>query len=219
MTTRFSAKQKNQDHMDLLLSYPIFQKAASEIREEFEIPARTFAIGSKEAEAWTLKLGGVSGRAFAKAIQKLVDEYLLPQNYFDHLKRHILYGTTDAPLNNFAIVPFSRGENPDGPENLTVHVYAHLTKDEYAELRTELDCMGKELPAFSPLKDVRTRIEREKQALDVRDMNENRLNDGDARMSYGEALGDKRGKRKEGEKAREDLRGLDEHRTKRFGKK
>ena len=215
----FSAKKKNKDYMLLLVTDPSFRKEVAKLREEFNIPLRGFKEYSTEAAEWGQTERIMRAKEFAKEMRRIVSDYSLPDNFGRFVEKHILYGTADAPLRNFAVIPFSRETDPSESRHVKVEIYARLTKEEIKELREEVDRIGGDLPDFRELKDLEKRLEREKEALEVQDLNANRLNEGDSRMTYGEALGDKYGKRKEGEKAREDLRGLEDHRVKRFGKK
>lgn len=214
----FSARKKNKHYMLLLLSHPPFQSDVVRIRKDIGVPEKAFEIGSEQVVQWEQTWTRTKRVGFAEAMRQIISDYNLPENFAEYIKAHIIYGSEAAPLNNFAITPFSRDTDPSESRHATVHIYAKLTQKEEKDLKRELNRLAKNLPSFKPLQDIEKRLEREKRALEARKFNATRSKR-DARMSYGEILGDKRGARKEAKKASEDIRGMKDIRTKRFGKK
>lgn len=215
----FSARKKNKHYMLLLLSHPPFQADVVRIRKDIGVPEKAFETDSAEVVKWEETWTRAKRVGFAESMRKIISDYNLPENFAEYIKAHIIYGSEAAPLNNFAVTPFSRDTDPSESRHAIVHIYAKLTQKEEKDLKRELNKLAKNLPSFKPLKDIEKKLEREKKALEAKKVNAERWNKRDRRLSFGEILGDKRGVRKEAKKASEDMRGLADHRKRRFGEK
>lgn len=197
---RFSAQQKNQDNMLLLVSGQDFKKEVEAIRKKFKISAKT-----------PRELGYSDIFPFKKALSELCRSYRLPKNYDHYVERHILFGETNAPLNNFDICPSPDSLIPGEARYISINVYAMPTDTELEDLKKEIKIMGKMLPSFRPIKDVEKKIESEK--IIAGKVAHNEMSCKEDRMTLKEMRGAERAKQDS-----ENHRELKKHRSKRFGK-
>jgi hypothetical protein len=216
---QFSASKKNLDNMLLFVSDPEVEKDVKHIRKIFAIPPDGFGSPAKY-DQWMSGLAVEYGKMithderdlsafirFMRAMSTLGKG--LPENFARYLRDHVLYGETNAPLQNFAIVPTDGGLEPG---TLNVKIYATLTDEEWAELKKMVTLMGAHLPKYRPLKDVERKLAREKKVRDIQEYN--KQEDREYRATYGEAVGEGVAKQ-----ARENIRELTDLRKQRFGKK
>jgi hypothetical protein len=207
----FSARKKNKDYMLLLVSHLPFQEDVAKIRSKMDIQ-KPFDMDSEEAAEWEQKWTYAKAAAFIRAVRKLIAKYGLPENFSEHVRSHIIYGSVTAPLNNFSVVPFSNDTNPSESRHVIVHIFAKLAQKEEKDLKRELNRLAKNLPSFKPLKDIEKKLDNEMKMRDIREYNKKK--DREYKATYGEAVGKKSAKQ-----AREHARELADHRKKRFGKK
>lgn len=220
---RFSARKKNRDNMLLLVSDPAFKKLVADIRHSFEIPPEGFKTDStydrwlsKNAEIYEKltdpeKRSGSAFMGFMRTPRLVIEEYNLPEHYTEHIRKHILFGTITAPLNNFNIGPFPIDVHPNKVRHIPVRIFGPLTDDEFADLKKEVNRMSRHLPSYQPLKNVEGKITSEKKVAERDAQNSAHDHSGRpfslAEMAEGEE-----------KKVYADIRELKDLRKKRFGK-
>ena len=188
MGLTFSARKKNLDLMLLFVTDPDVKRNVTTVRRKLGIPLEGFKTDA-DYDAWLINLandytklaesGQHSASAFMKFIRVprlLVERHHLPEHYAEHVRRHILYGTVSASLNNFDMGPFPIDMRPEKASRIPMNIYTALTDDEWRDAKKIQKLMGRHLPSYQPLKNVERRIANEQKIAerDAHNHNENR---------------------------------------------
>ncbi len=144
-----SARQKNLDHMKLLISDPDFHAEVLKIRKKYP----------KDYNKATA--------CYASEVTQLCRVKKLPRNFDYYVHQYIAYDIIRAPMTNYNIIP-----SQDTSFEADVKIYTNLTEPEFKDLQMEVSSI-KTLSSFQPLKNIDRRIEDEKVYAEVKKQNEN----------------------------------------------
>lgn len=138
------------------------------------------------------------------AVLEIVKKHRLPRNYAPHIEQYIQSETKDAPMKNFEV------SSADG--EVRVRIYAHLNKEEVAELKKELDQASENLPDFRALVNFKYKFDDYLAIQGVRKRNVNPKKE--YHETYRKALNVSP---KNAQSARDHAREIEEIQKKRFG--
>lgn len=197
----FPAHRKNMDHMNLLVSTPLFQEEVAKIRTKHQSSLED--IGDKVAHDVIPQ--------FADDVTKLCEMFRLTKNFDQYVERYILDGSVSAPLTNYKV---GIGRKEAGFENqryLTVEIYSILTDAELSQFKDELKNFKAKLPAFQPIKDLKRKLESEGLLDECKKLNAN------PKKEYKFTIKSMRGSEWRAKEAYEHRRELKDLRKTRFG--
>jgi len=215
---QFSARKKNKDYMRLLHSIASFQDEVRTLRKQFGIKDGG-NIKPREQELWIANLwnnstkptakrdseGNTVAQLYVAALNHFARSFSVPENFIRYIQRYVEEGIISYPLNNFDVTP--SGTQP----RLLIQSYAKLSQKEGADLLAEIKRMGKHLPLFGTIKDIETLLESEK--LYEERAKYNKSSTREYKLTVKEMS---KGTTKQ---TYENMRMLNDHRKKRFGKK
>lgn len=197
----FPAHRKNKDHMELLISAPLFQEKVAEIRNKYQSSLED--LGDKIVCDVTPQ--------FNDEVTKLCERFRLTKNFDQHVERYILEGSASAPLTNYKV---GIGRKEAGFENqryLTVEIYSVLTDAELTQFKDELQNFKAKIPTFQPIKDLKWKLESERLLDKCAELNTN------PDKEYKFTIRSMKGSKLRAKEAYEHRRELKDLRKKRFG--
>ncbi|MFA6270217.1 MAG: hypothetical protein WC657_03355 [Candidatus Paceibacterota bacterium] len=132
-------------------------------------------INQKQHDEMTYKLHDpLPVNYFTRQIDFIIKDFNVPSSYHNPIYHYILYNE----ISNTPIIPFVeiRDENRrKGEKSVTIKFYMKLTDADLKHLKYYInDLVGKDLPSFSPLKDIDTKI-----VIDRYHQNREVFNEGD----------------------------------------
>lgn len=146
----------------------------------------------------------------------LAEKFLVPQNYEEYIREYILFGTINAPPNDFSLGYWPAWTLPSGVRYIPIKIYTRLTNPDLRELKRYIEWAGKQLPKFQTLKNIDKKLTVEKWM-------ENRIKYDEVeqkeyKMTTAEIAENLLNRKSSAKKIYETIRGLKELREKRFGK-
>ena len=92
----------------------------------------------------------------------LAQKYRLAENFEYSIKQYLTHGNVFAPPTNFSFGPYP-GEVPLRNLNyIPIRLYSRLTESELADLKRQVEIVGRHMPRHQPVKDIDKKLTIEK---------------------------------------------------------
>ncbi|HXF44041.1 MAG TPA: hypothetical protein VNK70_01070 [Candidatus Paceibacterota bacterium] len=206
--------RKIEEKSEEILDSPGFNKQLKQIRKKLDRREIGMRMARKQSQLLHHK---IPINYLTNIARFLTEKFNVPENYKDHIRTYIIYGTISAPSNNFEGGEYPAWTLPQENRYIPIKIYTRLTSEDIKELKRYIEWIGKHLPRFQALKDTEKKLTIEQwfENRHKRDVVEGR----DYKMSGAEIAENLLGDRKKSKKVYETVRELRELRQRRFGKR
>lgn len=95
------------------------------------------------------------------AVDFIIDQFNLPLNFADDIRRYIMFNEISAPLTNFSIGPWPAGtKSISNLPYLPITIYAKLTDKELRQIKKETkSILAEKLPKYKEIKNIDQKME------------------------------------------------------------
>jgi len=118
----------------------------------------------------------ISWNYFTRTNKEILDQFNLPLNFLENIRRYVIFNEISAPYDNYSIGPWQEGTKSisDLPY-LPITIYAKLTNKDLQQIKRETETsLARRLPKYDELKNIDELIE-----LDEWNKHKERFNEGE----------------------------------------